>query len=127
MLLIRTEIPNFKSQTNIKCERVDIDYYSLKEQLILPGIIKKLNPDLVHFPHFNLPILTQFPFVVTIHDFIKHHFQGRETTTRQTLIYWFKYWGYKQVFSQAVTKAKKIRINHSILKMNIHLEDSIFN
>ncbi|HUV46699.1 MAG TPA: glycosyltransferase, partial [Candidatus Bathyarchaeia archaeon] len=76
---------------NITVLPVNAAYYSLKEQLVLPKLIHKLKPDLIHFPHFNVPILTNFPFVVTIHDLIKHHSRGRETTTHQALFYWTKF------------------------------------
>jgi len=42
--------------------------YSLAEQRLLPGVIRRLAPDLVHFPHFTVPIGCRVPFVVTVHD-----------------------------------------------------------
>ena len=73
---------------------VEAKHYSLKEQWLIPSVLSKLNPDLVHFPHFNAPILCQNKFVVTIHDLIKHYFRGKETTTQAPLFYWPKYLGY---------------------------------
>lgn len=69
----------------------NIKHYSLKEQLILPFIIYKINPDLVHFLHFNKPILYFGKSVITIHDLIKHFFKGKETTTKNSFFYWIKY------------------------------------
>jgi glycosyltransferase involved in cell wall biosynthesis len=109
----------WQSRDNLTIAPVNVSHYSLKEQLLLPKILKKVHPDLVHFPHFNVPIFCHYPFVVTIHDLIKHYFQGTETTTRQALIYYFKYWGYKQVFFQAVTKAKKIIVPSQFVKKQI--------
>jgi len=45
-----------------------IPVYSFKEQWLLPFAMARTGPDLVHFPNFNLPVLTRRPFVVTIHD-----------------------------------------------------------
>ena len=53
-----------------------IGHYSLEEQFKLPAILKKENLDLVHFPHFNVPIFYRKPFVVTIHDLTHTKFPG---------------------------------------------------
>lgn len=73
---------------------VEIPHYSRQEQTHLPQIIKKLKPDLVHFTHFNKPINYYGKSVVTIHDLIKHFFKGKDTTTKNVLLYWPKYWLY---------------------------------
>lgn len=72
----------------------NIHHYSLKEQLILPFVIYWQKPDLVHFTHFNKPILYFGNSIVTIHDLIKHFFKGKETTTHNTFLYWIKYFMY---------------------------------
>src|SRR3989304_9089699 len=55
--------------------------YSYAEQWDLPKLIRKINPDLTHFLHFNMPLAYRGKFVVTIHDLIKHHSRGLTTTT----------------------------------------------
>ena len=87
---------------------VDIPHYSFKEQFAFPQIIKKEKLDLVHFPHFNVPMFYSGKYVVTIHDLIKHLSKGPSTTTRNKAIYWLKYLGYKIVFKQAIKRAEKI-------------------
>ncbi len=69
----------------------NIRHYSLKEQLLLPFIILKLKPDLVHFTHFNKPLFYFGKSVVTIHDLIKHFFRGKSNTTKSSIFYWPKY------------------------------------
>lgn len=54
-----------------------IGHYSLAEQTELPGLLKSLKPDLVHFPHFNHPIFYRGKFVVTIHDLTLSQYAGR--------------------------------------------------
>jgi glycosyltransferase involved in cell wall biosynthesis len=49
-------------------------YYSLTEQIHFHRLIKKMNVDLMHFPHFNVPLHCPVPFVVTIHDLILHYY-----------------------------------------------------
>lgn len=72
----------------------NIKHYSIKEQILLPFLIKKLHPDLVHFTHFNKPIFYFGKSVVTIHDLIKHFFKGRLNTTKNASIYWIKHFFY---------------------------------
>ena len=61
---------NFPS--NWKKVLADFRHYSLAEQIKLPGLINKLQPDVTHFVHFNVPLLYKKPFVVTIHDLLMH-------------------------------------------------------
>ena len=59
---------------NCKIVEVEIPHYSVREQLLLWRIFDKEGLDLLHVPHFNVPIVLNTPFVVTIHDLIKHFF-----------------------------------------------------
>ena len=72
----------------------DIKHYSTKEQILLPFILCRLKPDLVHFTHFK-PILYFGKSVITIHDLIKHFFKGPQNSTKSRLVYWPKYFFYK--------------------------------
>jgi glycosyltransferase involved in cell wall biosynthesis len=45
-------------------------YYSLREQIELPSILRRYQVDLLHSPHFLLPLIRPCPAVVTIHDVI---------------------------------------------------------
>jgi glycosyltransferase involved in cell wall biosynthesis len=45
-------------------------YYSLREQVELPRIFSRHKVDLLHSPHFLLPLLRSCPAVATIHDVI---------------------------------------------------------
>ena len=45
-------------------------YYSLREQIELPRILRGHKIDLLHSPHFLLPLIRPCPAVVTIHDVI---------------------------------------------------------
>lgn len=72
----------------------NIRHYSIIEQLLLPIILKYLKPDLVHFTHLDKPIFYTDKSVVTVHDLIRHFSKGSDTTTKNPLLYWPKYWGY---------------------------------
>jgi len=97
----------FKSK-NLKKVLSDSPHYSLKEQIFLPIQLFKLKPDLVHFPHFNLPWFYFGKYVVTIHDLIKHQSKGLRTTTHSPLTYWFKQLLYFLTVLIAIKKAFKV-------------------
>lgn len=87
---------------------VEAPHYSLREQGEIPLILSRLKPDLVHFPHFNIPVFSFYPFVVTIHDLVKHFFRGRETTTRTPFLYWPRYGFYRFIVWWAVKRARLV-------------------
>jgi glycosyltransferase involved in cell wall biosynthesis len=113
LLLALSNLPDFKKyrftliiypelETEVKKDLGDkfkiittnIRHYSIREQLFLPFLIYRLHPNLVHFTHFNKPVLYFGTSVVTIHDLIKHFFKGRLNTTKSTFVYWIKHFFY---------------------------------
>jgi len=105
---------NFPS--NWKKVLADINHYSFKEQLKLPKIIRSLEPDLVHFPHFNVPVFYRGRYLVTIHDLLMHKQRGLEATTLTPSRYYIKRLGYKYVFANAVKNAVKIIVPSQAVK-----------
>ena len=104
---------NFKEcpQPNKRWEKVvaDVPWYTLKEQLVMPRIIDKFKLDLVHFPHFNVPIRIKTPYVVTIHDLIMFDQQWSDrATTKGWLKYTVKSFVLKKIMTNAARKARKI-------------------
>lgn len=91
-------------------------WYGIDEQVKLPALIESIKPDLVHFPHFNIPVFYKGKFVVTIHDLIHQHFSMQRATTHGQLIYKFKQLGYKKVFTEALKKSKKILVPSNFVK-----------
>lgn len=101
----KSELP---SGDNWKVIRSDIRWHTLEEQRKLPGILKKENLDLVHFPYFSVPVFYNLPFIITIHDLIINHYPTGKASTLPSPIYFSKLLGYKYVIKQAAEKAKKI-------------------
>lgn len=64
------------SSPRVKKVLVNIPWYGWREQLILPSIISGQHCDIVHFPHFNVPILYKGKYIVTIHDLTPRFFPG---------------------------------------------------
>lgn len=87
---------------------VDAPWYSLTEQVRIPQVLRSIRPDLVHFPHFNVPLGYRGPFIVTIHDLIITHFATRRATTLGPLAYAIKQLGYRLVITQAARRAKRV-------------------
>ena len=84
--------------TNFEKVLANFKWYGLTEQVKFPLLLNKYNLDLVHFPHFNVPIFFSGKFVVTIHDLIHQRFQMRRVTTHDPITYKLKQFGYKKVF-----------------------------
>lgn len=86
----------------------DFRWYSLAEQLRFPPLLRKERIDLMHFPHFNVPVLTPCPFVVTIHDLILFRYPTRRATTLNAATYWLKYAAYRATIALAAWRARAI-------------------
>lgn len=86
----------------------DFPWYSFAEQLRFPGLIRRSGVDLMHFPHFNVPMFSRAPFVVTIHDLILRRFPTHAASTRSRLGYGAKRLGYHAVIAAAVRRARAI-------------------
>lgn len=109
-ILINYENSSKYSPVNSNFEKVVIDvaWYGIKEQFEIPKILNKIKPDLVHFPHFNIPFFCRFPFVVTIHDLILTKYPSQRATTLSPLKYFIKNLFYRIIINHAVKKSKKI-------------------
>jgi glycosyltransferase involved in cell wall biosynthesis len=119
ILLRDSEYDNFPGGKNIQKVRCDIPHYSLKEQVALPNLLSTLSSNLLYTLHFNTPVLSKIPTIVTVHDLIKSHFVGSDTTTRSPLLYAIKRNGYNQVIKRSLSKAKDIIVPTNTVKNNI--------
>lgn len=120
ILLVRAKDQlTFSLPVNFESIVVDADAYTLKEQIIVPFILYKLNVDLVHFPSINAPIFYLKPYVVTIHDLIKHHSRGVETTTKNPFVYWLKYLAYLFISQWLAWASQKIIVPTQTVKSEV--------
>jgi len=108
ILLRKKYFDELKLEKNFKKILVELRHYTLAEQINLPRLLSELNPDLIHFPHFNIPFLYRGNFIVTIHDMLWHKQRGLSVTTLAPHVYAAKYLGYKLVFSKAIKSSQKI-------------------
>jgi glycosyltransferase involved in cell wall biosynthesis len=79
-----------------------IRQYSFGEQIKLLSILNKEKLDLVHFPHFNAPILYTGKFIATIHDLTHTKFPGRKKS------HFIHRMAYNLVMLNAIKRSKKI-------------------
>lgn len=105
-LIVRSADHALKDHACIKTVVADIPWYSVREQVYMPKILKDLDVDLVHFPHWNVPLTYHRPFVVTIHDLLlRHQKDSSKASTRFFLHRSVKRLGYRVVLDHAIRGA----------------------
>lgn len=87
---------------NIHKIKVNARHYSIKEQTTFLFKLNKYKLDLMHFTHFNAPILYKRPSIVTIHDLTLSFFPGKKMNNP---IHRF---AYHLTINKATKNAKKI-------------------
>lgn len=112
----KTLTKNLKKSKNFISVFAPIRHYSFAEQIKWPTILNKFQLDLLHVPHFNIPLLYQGKLVITIHDLLWHEQIGPEATTLSTSKYYLKYLAYRLVTSQALNRAKTVFVPTKTVK-----------
>jgi len=110
---------------------VNIPWYSWQEQITFPRILNKYKLDLVHFLHFNVPILYRKAYFVTIHDLILLEYPTRKASKLNFIMYNVKNLAYRLVIMNALKTAKKVitisnYTTESILK-HFHIANNKMN
>lgn len=103
---------------NFEKVEAEFNHYSFTEQIILPFMISKYKPDLVHFPFFNVPVFYFGKFVVTIHDLIMHR-RDKDATTRAIPVYFIWKLAYHLAFAKAVYGSSKIIVPSNAVKTEV--------
>jgi glycosyltransferase involved in cell wall biosynthesis len=81
---------------------VNARHYSWEEQVKFLKLLNKEKLDLMHFTHFNAPLLYRRPSVVTIHDLTLSFFPGKKMTS------FIHRMAYHWVLSSVVKRSKHI-------------------
>jgi len=103
IFLLSEEYDNFKiPNKRIKKVKVSAKWYGWKEQILFPFELYKEKLDLMHFTHFNSPVLYFKKSIITIHDITPYFFPGHKMKSLLRKI------GFRAVFFSSVKKAKKI-------------------
>ena len=100
--LAEEEIFKLGSNSKVRIQEIEDSYYSWREQTRLLWQLNKVKADLFHFTNFNIPLLFNRPYVVTVHDITRFIFPGQ---TQQGLL---RQVVYEQVFRRAVERARAL-------------------
>lgn len=110
LIFLRKE--NFDDYTphakNFRKIQAEFPWYSLREQIIYPFWLMRFKLDLMHFTHFNVPMLYHKPFVVTIHDLILLKHPTPRASTLGPLLFKIKFAFYTRVITHALRAAEEI-------------------
>ncbi len=96
------EYSKFEDSKRFKKVLVKARHYSVREQLGYLWALRRAKLDLMHFTHFNAPILYRRPSVVTIHDLTLSFFPGKKMNSA------FYRTAYNIVLKSAVKNARKV-------------------
>jgi glycosyltransferase involved in cell wall biosynthesis len=99
----RVTRPNFTKRL------VDVPWYSLAEQRVMPREIALAKVNFMHFPHWNVPLFSRTPFIVTIHDLILlEDPNSAHATTRNAFVHGVKYAAFRVVLERAIHTSRHI-------------------
>ncbi len=98
-----------------------IQHYTWQEQIWWLAQLYQAKLDVLHVPHFNVPVGYFRPFVVTIHDLLWHTQRDPRATTLSPLMYRLKYWGYRLVSWSAIKRAEIIFVPTQYVKKQIQI------
>ena len=96
------EYSKFNFPSHVKKVNVNAPHYSFKEQIKFLRLLNKEQCDLVHFTHFNAPLLYRGKFITTIHDTTISFYPGKKMNS------WWRKVAYDKVIHHAIGKAKKV-------------------
>ncbi len=125
VFMLSKDLADFKISANFKAVAADFPWYGMAEQFKFPALLNKYNLDLMHFPHFNVPVFYKGKFVVTIHDLIHRHFNLQHSTTHGPLVYQLKQIGYSKVFNHAIKKSVHILVPSKHVKEQLINETNL--
>lgn len=120
VLNTESRVQNAELLTPFEVVETCIPWYSVEEQVKFSAIIKKQHIDLMHFPHWNIPLLYNDPYIVTIHDLTMYHYPRLEATTHGPVVYWVTDMAHRLVVKHAVEKARHIITTSEFTKQDIH-------
>lgn len=108
IFLNQPEYEQFDFPSHVQKVCADAAYYSFSEQTQFWRVLESHACDLMHFTHFNVPLLYRKPFVVTVHDVTLSLYPGKKMNT------WWRRAAYRRVMSHAVHNARQvISVSHN--------------
>ena len=105
-----------KNQDNVNFIVCNIKEYSLKEQLFLPFILKKVNPKISHFPNINIPLLYFGNILTTVHDLTMLSHSFKNSNISNPFIFKVKNYFLNKCFKKAVNQKNIIVVSKQTKK-----------
>ncbi len=103
----------------IELHPVDVPHYGVAEQTWWARELNSAQLDLLHVPHFNVPLLYRRPFVVTIHDLLWHNQRDPQATTLPAWLYHWKHAAYTLVSESAIKRAAAVLVPSVWVKQEV--------
>lgn len=97
-------------------------WYTLAEQFEIPRLFVRARCDLVHIPHFNVPLALRTPFVVTIHDLILRDLPFSHASLLPKTLFWAKRAAYALTLRRAVARAQRIIVPSEYMRTRLIME-----
>ncbi len=115
----KAQAEEFEIPENVTSIFVPYRHYSVAEQVFVPRIFARQHLDLLHIPHFNIPLLYKGKIMVTIHDLLWHEYKGNQVTTLPKWQYFMKYKAYLYTTDQAIKRASWILVPAETVKKTV--------
>lgn len=109
----------FRESERLKTVPAEVRWYTLREQLRMPKVAKSAGADLVHWTHWNVPLSSPRPFVVTIHDLIMLDYPSVRATTLGPIAFAVKNAGFRVVLWNAVRNSAAILVPSGYVKKRV--------
>lgn len=119
LFFLPKNIDSVSLPNNFRLVPANIRWHTFAEQTKLASIYLKENLDLLHVPHFNVPIFYTRPFVATIHDLTILRMRTGRATTLPYPIYQVKRMAFNMNLLSTVHRAKKLFTVSDFVKQDI--------
>lgn len=111
VLVVREGRHPFVGHPSVETVVADVPWYGVAEQLRMPRVLARLKADIVHIPHWNVPLAFRGRFVVTVHDLLLRTFpESAKASTRILPVRWAKQAAYRVVSGSAIRRASTVLV-----------------
>ncbi|MFH0857605.1 MAG: glycosyltransferase family 1 protein [Candidatus Magasanikbacteria bacterium] len=104
---------------NVSFVLADIHWYTFQEQWKFLKRVNNASLDVMHFPHWNVPLFYRKPFVLTVHDLTMFHFPRPDATTLGPIKFWIKDKAHRLILKSATKRAKHIFVTSEFTKQDV--------
>ena len=76
------------TSTHVSISDVRVSPFSLRQQWVIPSLLRQLDGDLYHSPYYLMPYRTDLPTVLTVYDFIPTRYPQYVSPQARLFFYW---------------------------------------